>query len=54
MERIHPELCDAEWAQQDVPYFSSFIANSSLSDLEDIGQDQRSLHTTHPPSDHLY
>ena len=46
LEKIHPELCAVEWTQQDVPYFSSFIANSWLNDLEDTGQDQRSLHKT--------
>ena len=48
LERIQPELCAVEWTQQDVPYFSSFIANSWLNDLEDIGQGQRSLHKTNP------
>ena len=33
---------------QDVHYFSSFFANSWLNCLENIGQDQRSLCTTHP------
>ena len=42
MERIHPELCAVEQTQQDVSYFSSFVANSWLNDLEDIGQGQRS------------
>ena len=37
----------AEGTQQDVPYFISFIAKSWLNDLEDIGQRQRSLYTTH-------
>ena len=37
-----------EQTQQDVPYFSSFIAKSWLNDLEDIGRGQRSLHRTHP------
>ena len=36
------------WTRQDVPYFSSFIAKLWLNDLEDIGQGQRLLHTTHP------
>ena len=44
IEKIHPEL----WTPHDVPYFSSFIAKSCLNDLEDIGQGQRSLCTTHP------
>ena len=47
MERIHPELCAVEQTQQDVSYFISFVANSWLNDLEDIGQGQRSLHKTH-------
>ena len=33
---------------QDVSYFSSFIANSWLNDLEDIGQCQRSSYMAHP------
>ena len=37
-----------KWTQQDVPYFSSFIAKSWLNGLEDIVQDQRSINTTHP------
>ena len=31
-----------------MPYFSSFVAKSWLNDLEDKGEDQRSLHMTHP------
>ena len=34
--------------EQDVTYFSSFIANSQLNNLDDIGQSQRSLRATHP------
>ena len=34
--------------QEDVPYFSSFIAKSWLNDLEDIGQGQRSSYMTNP------
>ena len=37
-----------QWTWLNVPYFSSFIANSWLNNLEDIGQGQRSLCTTHP------
>ena len=37
-----------EQTQQDVPYFSSFIAKSWLNNLKDIGQGQKLLHTTHP------
>ena len=37
-----------ERTPQDVPYFSSFVANSCLNDLDGIGQDQRSMSTTHP------
>ena len=33
---------------QDVTHFNSFTAKSWLNDLEDIGQGQRSLCTTHP------
>ena len=36
-----------ERTQQDMPYFTSFITTSWLSDLEDIGQGQMSLHVTH-------
>ena len=36
-----------EWTGQDMPYFSSFIANSWLNDPEDIGQGQKSLCATH-------
>ena len=37
-----------EQTWQDVPYFSSFIANSGMYDLEDIDQVQMSLCMTHP------
>ena len=37
-----------EPTRQYVSYFSSFIAKSWLNDLEDISQNQRSLHMTHP------
>ena len=40
-------VCALERTWEDVSYFSSFIAKSSLNDLEDIGQGQRSLHLTH-------
>ena len=33
---------------QDVPYFTSFIANSWLKDMKDIGEVQMSLCATHP------
>ena len=33
---------------QDVPYFSNLIAKSQMSDLEDIGQGQKSLPVTQP------
>ena len=32
---------------EDVPYYSSFIANSWLNDLKDTGQGQKSSHATH-------
>ena len=38
-----------EQIRQDVLYFSSCIAKSLLNELENIGQGQRSLCTTHPP-----
>ena len=41
-------VCALEWTQQDVPYFSNFIAKLSLNDLEDNGQGQNSLHARHP------
>ena len=41
-------VCSVERTQEDVPYFSIFIAKSWLYDLEDIGQGQRSLCATHP------
>ena len=31
-------VCAVEWTQQDVTFFSSFIAKSWLNDLEDINQ----------------
>ena len=40
-------VCAIE-GMQDVPYFSSFIANLWLKDLEDIGEVQMSLCATHP------
>ena len=34
-----------EWTRLNLQYFWSFIAKTWLNDLEDIGQDQKSLHT---------
>ena len=36
-----------EQTDQDMPYFSSFIAKSWLNDIEDINQGQRSMHLRH-------
>ena len=44
-------VCAVQRSRQDVPYFSSFIANSSLNDLEDIGQGH--YMTPSHASDHL-
>ena len=41
-------VCAIHVGMQDVPYFSSFIANLWLKDLEDIGEVQMSLCATHP------
>ena len=37
-----------EWTQQEGIYFRGFIAKSWLNDLEEIGQDQRSLSARNP------
>ena len=46
-------VCAVDLTWQDVPYFSSFIAKSCMSDLEDIGQGQRSRGTPPHASGHL-
>ena len=46
-------VCAVKQTRQDVPYFSSFITKSKwLNDLKDIGQGQRSLWATPPPTTH--
>ena len=41
-------VCAVEQTRKHVPYYTSFVANSWLNDLEDIGQAHRSLCATHP------
>ena len=48
MERIHPDVhVSVRQTRQDVPYFTNFITNSWLDDLEYMSQGQRSLTATH-------
>ena len=46
-ESIQNCVSPVEQTWQDVPYFSSFIVQSWLNDLEDKGQGQRSFRATH-------
>ena len=41
-------VCTVDRKRHEEIYFSSFIAQSRLNDLEDIGQGQGSLRATHP------